>query len=56
MLLAFAVGQVVQDFFVGVGPTDPVTYAVISILLATVAMAACFVPPAAPSMWILCWR
>src|SRR5215472_3626212 len=28
MLLAFGVGQVVQEFLVGVGPADPVTYVV----------------------------
>ena len=44
MLLAFAVGQVVQEFLVGVGPADPLTYGVISLLLAAVAMAACFIP------------
>lgn len=43
-LLAFAVGQIVQEFLVGVGPADPLTYLVISLLLAAVAMAACFVP------------
>jgi predicted permease len=44
VLLAFAVGQLIQDFLVGIGPTDPVTYAIISIILAAVAMAACIVP------------
>ena len=44
MLLAFAVGQLIQDFLVGVGPLDAVTYTVVSLLFAAVAMAACFVP------------
>jgi len=44
VLLAFAVGQMVQDFLVGVSPADPVTYLAVAALLAVVAMAACFVP------------
>ena len=43
-LLAFGVGQMVQDFLVGVSPADPVTYLGVAALLAVVAMAACFVP------------
>jgi predicted permease len=43
-LVAFGVGQVVQDFLVGVSPADPVTYLGVAALLAVVAMAACFVP------------
>jgi putative ABC transport system permease protein len=44
LLLAFAIGQLIQDFLVGIGPTDAITYIAISILLATVAMVACFIP------------
>jgi putative ABC transport system permease protein len=44
LLLAFAVGQLIQDFLVGVGAADAVTYITISALLAAVALAACFVP------------
>ena len=44
MLLAFAVGELIQDFLVGIGPADAITYTTISILLAAVAMVACLVP------------
>ena len=44
LLLAFAIGQLIQDFLVGIGPTDAITYIAISILLAAVAMVACFIP------------
>jgi putative ABC transport system permease protein len=44
MLLAFAVGKLIQDFLVGIGPADAITYITISILLAAVAMVACLVP------------
>jgi putative ABC transport system permease protein len=44
MLLAFAVGELIQDFLVGIGPADAITYTTISILLAAVAMMACLVP------------
>jgi putative ABC transport system permease protein len=43
-LLAFAVGESIQDFLIGIGPADAFTYTTISILLAAVAMAACLVP------------
>jgi ABC-type antimicrobial peptide transport system permease subunit len=43
-LVAFGVGQIVQDFLVGVSPADPITYLGVAALLAVVAMAACFVP------------
>jgi hypothetical protein len=42
--VAFAVGQLIQDFLVGIGPMDAVTYITISMMLAAVAMAACLVP------------
>ena len=44
MLLAFGVGELIQDFLVGIGPADAITYTTISILLAAVAMVACLVP------------
>jgi putative ABC transport system permease protein len=44
MLLAFAVGQLIQGFLIGISPTDAITYATISALLAAVAMIACLVP------------
>jgi putative ABC transport system permease protein len=43
-LLAFAVGQLIRDFLVGIGPADFVTYAGVSLLLTVVAMAACYLP------------
>jgi putative ABC transport system permease protein len=44
LLLAFAVGQLIQDFLIGIGPMDAITYAGVSALLAIVAMAACLIP------------
>jgi ABC-type lipoprotein release transport system permease subunit len=33
LLVAFAVGQLIQDFLVGIGPMDAVTYITISMML-----------------------
>ncbi len=44
LLVAFAVGQLIRDFLVGIGPADAPTYLVVSALLAAVAAAACLVP------------
>ena len=44
LLLAFAVGQLIQDFLIGIGPLDAITYTGVSALLAIVAMAACLIP------------
>jgi predicted permease len=44
ILLAFAVGELIQEFLVGIGPADAITYATISALLAAIAMIACVVP------------
>jgi predicted permease len=44
LLLAFAVGQLIQDFLVGIGPADAPTYLLVSALLAAVAAAACLLP------------
>jgi putative ABC transport system permease protein len=44
LLLAFAIGQLIQDFLVGISPTDAITYIAISVLLAVVAMTACLIP------------
>ncbi|HEV7675276.1 MAG TPA: ABC transporter permease [Candidatus Angelobacter sp.] len=44
VLVAFAVGQLIRDFLVGIGPADAPTYLVVSALLAAVAAAACMVP------------
>jgi hypothetical protein len=37
MLLAFGVGELIQDFLVGIGPADTITYTTISLMLAAVA-------------------
>jgi ABC-type antimicrobial peptide transport system permease subunit len=42
--VAFAVGQLIRDFLVGIGPADAITYPLVSTLLATVAAAACLIP------------
>jgi len=44
LVLAFAVGQLIQDFLVGIGPADALTYLLVSALLAAVAAAACLIP------------
>jgi predicted permease len=44
LLLAFAVGQLIRDFLVGIGPADATTYLLVSALLAAVAAAACLLP------------
>lgn len=41
---ALAAGRLVSDFLVGIGPSDPVTYAGISLLLATIACLATYIP------------
>jgi predicted permease len=41
---AIAGARVMKDLLVGVAPFDPVTYAGVSLLLALVALAACYVP------------
>jgi predicted permease len=44
LLVAIIVGRLVGDFLVGIGPTDPLTYIAVSILLSFVALAACYIP------------
>jgi predicted permease len=44
LLVAMGIGWLVGDFLVGIGPTDPVTYVTVSLLLSTTALAACYVP------------
>ena len=44
ILAALAVGRLVSDFLVGVTPSDPTTYVGVSILLATVACLATYIP------------
>jgi putative ABC transport system permease protein len=38
------VGQLIQDFLVGIGPADAPTYLLVSALLAVVAAVACLLP------------
>ena len=44
LLAALAVGRLVSDFLVGIGPSDPLTYLGVSLLLATVACVATYIP------------
>jgi predicted permease len=44
ILAAFAVARLVGSFLVGVAPTDPVTYAGVALMLALVALVACYIP------------
>ena len=44
LVAAFAAARLVRNFLVGVGATDPLTYAAVSCLLILVALLACWVP------------
>jgi predicted permease len=44
LVTALAAGRLVRDFLVGITPSDPVTYLGVSILLATVACLATYIP------------
>ncbi len=44
VLAALAAGRLVSDFLVGITPSDPITYVGISLLLATVALVATYIP------------
>lgn len=44
LLTAIAAGRLVGEFLVGIGPTDPVTYVTVSMLLSFIALAACYIP------------
>ena len=44
LLTAFVVGRLVGDFLVGIAPTDPITYVSVSLLLATIALMATYIP------------
>jgi predicted permease len=44
LLVTIAAARVMKNLLVGVAPFDPITYAGVSLLLAVVAVAACYVP------------
>jgi putative ABC transport system permease protein len=44
VLAAAAAGRVVRNFLVGVSPTDPLTYGVVSFVLVLIASFACWIP------------
>ena len=44
VLAAFAIARLVGGFLVGVSPTDPLTYAGVSVMLTLVALAASYLP------------
>ena len=41
---AFALTRLIEQLLFGVSPTDPLTFAVVPLLLAAVALAACWIP------------
>jgi ABC-type lipoprotein release transport system permease subunit len=41
---AFALSRLMAGFLFGISATDPVTYALLALLLASVAVAACLLP------------
>jgi predicted permease len=44
LLAAMGIAQLIRDFLVGVTPTDPLTYAGVSVLLAVTVFVACYIP------------
>jgi len=44
LLAALAAGRLVSDFLVGITPSDPITYVGVSLLLATIACVATYIP------------
>ena len=44
MLCAFGVGRALANTLYGVGPADPVTFVSVTVMLATVGLAACCIP------------
>jgi ABC-type antimicrobial peptide transport system permease subunit len=44
VLAAFAIARLAGGFLVGVTPTDPVTYAGVTLMVALVALAASYIP------------
>ena len=44
VLGSFALTRVMKSLLFGVGPTDPVTFAVVPLLLSVVAFVACYIP------------
>src|SRR5215470_10856977 len=44
LLTPIAAGRLVGEFLVGVRPADPVTYITVSMLLSSIALAACYIP------------
>jgi predicted permease len=44
ILFAFVVTRYLQHLLFGVGPTDPVTFLAVSVMLAAVALLACYIP------------
>jgi putative ABC transport system permease protein len=44
LVCALAAGRVVGQFLVGVGAADPVTFVSVSLILASVALFACWIP------------
>jgi putative ABC transport system permease protein len=44
LLAALAAGRLVSDFLVGITPSDPITFVGVSLLLATVACVATYIP------------
>jgi ABC-type antimicrobial peptide transport system permease subunit len=44
LLAAFGITRVMARLLIGVGPSDPLTYATVALLLAAIALAACWIP------------
>ena len=44
LLAAFGITRVMARLLIGVSPSDPLTYATVALLLAAIALAACWIP------------
>ena len=42
--LAFGLTRLISTFLYGVKPTDPLTYAIVAVVLIAIALLACFIP------------
>jgi len=44
LVAALGISRVMADLLIGVGPSDPVTYISVAVLLTSIALVACWIP------------